>query len=832
MLKDLGAVALLLLPGLLSGQGLAPYRYSENFDSGQAAGWTSYPPVQDLAYDPTLTPLRQANGYAMARLLQPTRRGPMEIGFLRRMSFVASPALHLSFDVSLEPGGPPDSLEVGLATRRGVLLRARAKPGAARLSAADFGLKTSEEVEAVYVLARVAKASPATEYTLLLDNVVLEAERPPRIPVAAPVLVESRGWEMRVASRLYGHGDSLRLEPAVAGVRLIGPAGPPARSATGAFTSADPPGLWQAELPDGSSFAFLLVGKRPGPHPRMVDVAELRRRVAMPEFAEAWKQVQDAAARSRREYSVPPWAGENILRLYAEGVLPGLGSYFSLLEQTRGLIADNALVAVVEDNAEAREAARKTLLAAAAWPTWTPPWFGTHGMHTYYEVGLFSRSLALGYDLLYPHLDEAERRAVRRALRDLAILPTFREHFLDARMPFPTSNWIANSLAGALVALAVIDGEEPDAELHGVLTGLAARMRAHVQETILPDGSSGEPMGYQNFDLEGVGWGMAALERAYGVDSRLGTALETAHLYAVYAKAGEKLYPDMGDGGLGATHGYAWLAAHSDDARLRRFYRSLPREPVGELLLAPPPGGGTEKPLPLSRFFPDKGAAILRSGWDPEATVFIYRAGPNFNHNHIDAGTFFLASRGELLLSEAGVSHYYNDPHYKSHFIQAIGHNVMLVDGDPESQFMPDFRPVRALDRRPHWETALASEKADLLRTDLRPVYKAQLDRYQRAVLFVKPDYLVLCDRVAAAEEHVFSWLFQAPGTEDTRLRLARNSFSVERTRASLWAGFVANWGLELRERDWPTPVGAFGDFMKTRIPVRKYVEVSGPRVR
>ncbi len=837
LLPTLAGLSLCYLLALAAGRGdsspgpqqLESYHYSQDFASGEAAGWTSYPPVQDVAYDPSLTPVRHGDGYALARLLRPTRSGLLEIGFIRRMFFVASPALRLSFTLSLEPCGPPDGVEVGLATRRGVLYRASAKPGAVRLTGADFGLKTSEEVEAVYVLARVGQASPSVEYTLRLDDVRLEAQRAPRWKFTQPALVESRGWEMRVASRVYRQGEELRVEPAASGLRLLGPAGA-LRAATGPFTAADPPGLWRAELANGSSFAFLLAARQPAGHPRLADLAELRRRAVLPDFAEAWKQVQERAARSRREQSPPPWAGENLLRLYTDQLLPGLLTYFSLLDRTGDLVLTNALVHAVEGNPEAREAARKALLAAAAWPTWTPPWFPARGMHTYYETGLFTRALALGYDLLAPELNESERRAVRRALRDLAILPTFREHFLDARMPFPTSNWIGNSLAGALVALAVIDGEEPDPELASALSGLVARLRAHVDETILPDGSSGEPLGYQNFDLEGAGWAMAALERVYGIDFRLGTALDRAHHYALYAAIGKNQFPDMGDGGLGATHGFAWLAAHSDDARLRKLYWSLPRDQVGQLLLAPPPGGGKDEPLASSRFFPQKGAAILRSGWDPEATVFIYRAGPNFNHNHIDAGGFYLAARGQLLLSEAGVSHYYNDPHYQSHFVQAIGHNVMLVDGDPESQFMPDFLPIQALDRRPRWKTTLAAEAADLLRTDLQPLYKAPLAGYERAVVFVKPDYLVLCDRVAAPAQHVFSWLFHAPAADDARLRLAGSAFSIERPGISLWAQLAGDWRLELRQQDWPTPLGAFGDLMKTRIPVRHYVEASTPR--
>ena len=256
-------IVLVLLPGLAAAQQLVPYHYAEDFSSGQAAGWTSYPPVQDVAYDPSLRPMRGA----LVRVNRPTRSGTLDVGFIRRMSFIASPALRISFDVALEPFNPPASLEVGLALRRGALLRGRAKLGPVRLGAVDFGLERGDEVEAVYLIARIARASAATEYSLRLSNVVLDAERPPRMKLTEPVLVESRGWEKRVAARIFRYGTELDLKPPVKGARVTGPDGR-ARPAAGPFTVEDPPGLWQAELPDGTRFTFLLAGRRPGPHPR------------------------------------------------------------------------------------------------------------------------------------------------------------------------------------------------------------------------------------------------------------------------------------------------------------------------------------------------------------------------------------------------------------------------------------------------------------------------------------------------------------------------------------------------------------------------------------
>jgi len=116
------------------------------------------------------------------------------------------------------------------------------------------------------------------------------------------------------------------------------------------------------------------------------DLSELRIRAKAPEFAAAWKRVEERATRSRRDGALPAWAGENILRLYPDRLLPALTQYFSVLGRTADLALPNALVAAVSDSAEAREAARKGLLTAASWPTWTPPCFPAHGMHTYYEA--------------------------------------------------------------------------------------------------------------------------------------------------------------------------------------------------------------------------------------------------------------------------------------------------------------------------------------------------------------------------------------------------------------------------------------------------------------
>src|SRR5436309_590449 len=99
------------------------------------------------------------------------------------------------------------------------------------------------------------------------------------------------------------------------------------------------------------------------------------------------------------------------------------------------------------------------LLTGAAWPrssvsssTRQAPAFTAHGQHTYYPAGQLAAEVAFGYDLLYDQLSEAERSLIRRALIEKSIIPTFKEYVADNRLMANTSNWIAHTVGGAIIA--------------------------------------------------------------------------------------------------------------------------------------------------------------------------------------------------------------------------------------------------------------------------------------------------------------------------------------------------------------------------------------------
>jgi len=162
---------------------------------------------------------------------------------------------------------------------------------------------------------------------------------------------------------------------------------------------------------------------------------------------------------------------------------------------------------------------------------------------------------------------------------------------------------------------------------------------------------------------------------------------------------------------------------------------------------------------------------VFRSGWTADDMVFLFRAGPNFNHHHMDEGSFLLTAHGEVLVSEAGWSDYYKDPYYATFFTQAIGHNTVLVGDNPESQSIPDTLQFKALNSYPRITDSLTSEFYDSVRSELASVYKDRLASYARSIVFVKPNYFVVFDDLKAnSAGERFDFLLHLPNRDKIKV--------------------------------------------------------------
>ena len=305
--------------------------------------------------------------------------------------------------------------------------------------------------------------------------------------------------------------------------------------------------------------------------------------------------------------------------------------------------------------------------------------------------------------------------------------------------------------------------DEPVPELALYTNGLLKKLEEHLAASYLGDGSYGEGISYQEFDLETTTVALIALERVFGFNYWDRSHVKDSLWYPISTLAKPISGSlDMGDTHYPAGHSIAPVVARSRNPVFRWFYDLLDHNSLHDFLFADFSLPSQPPDAPGSRYFPQKGAVVFRTGWGEDDAILLYRAGPNFNHNHADQGSFLIRALGEELVTEGGYADYYKDPYYDSYFKQAIGHNTVLVDHDPESQEIAGT--LGSLSGYPKITDVILSRSFDSLSSELQQVYRDRLRRFCRRVLFVKPEYFVIYDELAGNREPAqFDWLLHLP---------------------------------------------------------------------
>src|SRR5262245_24793028 len=170
---------------------LEPYTLREDFQHDSLGRFASYPPAQDVGYEPSLSPTTDFDapgGRALMRVVKPNRAGALRFGFIRQTSLVMSEGAKLSFAYRLNHAAPNDSLEIGVAGADGCryIKRILASTNGWKrvdISLAEFrcasglGMKTGVGMDAVYIVADPKHADADITYRFIIDEVALSAER-------------------------------------------------------------------------------------------------------------------------------------------------------------------------------------------------------------------------------------------------------------------------------------------------------------------------------------------------------------------------------------------------------------------------------------------------------------------------------------------------------------------------------------------------------------------------------------------------------------------------------------------------------------------------------
>ena len=197
--------------------------------------------------------------------------------------------------------------------------------------------------------------------------------------------------------------------------------------------------------------------------------------------------------------------------------------------------------------------------------------------------------------------------------------------------------------------------------------------------------------------------------------------------------------------------------------------------------------GASPKGETASRFLPYSGFAVMRSGWEADATYLAFDIGPlGAGHWHQDKLSFTLWKGNEELVFDDGGGQYEDSP-ARRYAISGYDHNVLLVDGLAQNRTGPQqvAEPIDA-----GWVSTPARDFA-------RGVYdqgfgpeEKRLAVHVREIEFLKPDVFAITDRITSADgrPHDYELLFQLDTTDTV----------VSDDRRRLLTRFGRKWDLEL----------------------------------
>ena len=204
----------------------------------------------------------------------------------------------------------------------------------------------------------------------------------------------------------------------------------------------------------------------------------------------------------------------------------------------------------------------------------------------------------------------------------------------------------------------------------------------------------------------------------------------------------------------------------------RADYKYVAGEEVAEetLWLLGPNGSETfyaleaRTPAGTSRAFADGGYYLMRDGWSRDSNYLLIDGGPhgslNYAHAHADALAFDLTARGRTLLVDPGTYNYTGVAEMREHFRSSAAHNTLTVDGQSSSVPAGPFSWQQVAKISTHaW---MSRERFDYFEASHDGYERlASPAKHTRSVLFIKGDYWMMLDHVAATGAHLCELHFQ-----------------------------------------------------------------------
>ncbi len=521
-------------------------------------------------------------------------------------------------------------------------------------------------------------------------------------------------------------------------------------------------------------------------HPRLLltaeDLAGLRARTTRSDHLRRGWQYQVNAAFSALDLAPPDEA-------YAKAGKGQHGSYSTAAGWYHRHLENVAFVAFVTRNHRLAEKGVQMLMTACSYQRWLgplfdrpehfdPPW------NSALETAMMTEAVAIGYDLLYHHLTDAQRETVRQALADKGIrmlVHDWADPVGSSQIPrhqLPTGNWVMVCTCSAGIGALAILGEHPDAARWSRLVRNRTRAwlndrggdwfvdnpYSHHRPDPIPvigpsepnfgiDGGYKESIAYMNYAMRYVCFFADALHETTGEslfghvpDKLLDPMAWSIMAYPIDGGLRSAIV-DFGDCGAATSWYHDLLAAlvkNRGDRRASWLYRrTVPVAITPRSLLwfdDAVVDSGPDTAVPMGVFH-GIGQVIMRSGFSPETPMAAIKF--RQNRGHLDIGTFYLFGAGHPTIIDSGVTSY-GSRIYRDYSSKSIAHNLVLVD---------DRAQVRA---NGTMLAAVGTSRMTAASGQLSPAYPEVLESWTRDLLMLPDGVTLVHDRLEGKGPHQF----------------------------------------------------------------------------
>ena len=264
-------------------------------------------------------------------------------------------------------------------------------------------------------------------------------------------------------------------------------------------------------------------------------------------------------------------------------------------------------------------------------------------------------------------------------------------------------------------------------------------------------------------------WWADIMREAFGIDAFDKPYYSKAGYYAMYLMPPNKVGGGLGDLTAKRTSKsnrelLSVLAAQAQNGNWRWYVDQLggPAESGGYIGFIrgalPDVKAVAPDDLPVSRLFEGTGQAYLNTDLTDasESVQVVFKSSPfgTYSHGYEANNSFLLWGYGKRLLIRSGYRDSYGSDHHSGWMWSTRSVNNITVNG--KGQFR---RTSRAIGEITDFKT---TPSIDIVVGEAADAYEVDLERFTRTIIFIKPELVIVYDRLIAAEPSTFEYWLHA----------------------------------------------------------------------